>query len=271
MSKIISIIIVIVVLLGGWYLLKSNNKESPNTQNEETMITTPVENEIKITPIEHATLMLEWGGKVFLTDPVGDLDKFYGLPDPDYILITDIHQDHLDPAALRVVLRDKTKIFGPQAVKDEITSKHEILGKYDGFWILFNGETPHDGDFTIEAIPMYNLPEDPKAYHTKGRGNGYVIERQGKRIYIAGDTEDIPEMRTLKNIDHAFIPMNLPYTMTVEQAASAVLEFKPKVVTPYHYRGQEGLSDINKFRDLVNAGDSEIEVDIMNFYPNGTE
>ena len=115
---------------------------------------------------------------------------------------------------------------------------------------------------------MYNLPESAQAFHTKGRGNGYVLERDGKRVYISGDTSGIPEMRNLKDIDLAFVCMNLPYTMSVEEAAEAVLAFAPKKVVPYHYRGPDGLSDTTKFRELVNAANPNIEVDLMNFYPN---
>ena len=112
---------------------------------------------------------------------------------------------------------------------------------------------------------MYNTTPDRLQYHEKGRGNGYVVTLDDKRIYISGDTEDIPEMRKLKNIDYAFVCMNLPYTMTVEQAASAVSEFKPKVVFPYHYRGKEGMSDIEKFKKMVSA-DSDIEVRFLDWY-----
>jgi L-ascorbate metabolism protein UlaG (beta-lactamase superfamily) len=112
---------------------------------------------------------------------------------------------------------------------------------------------------------MYNLTEDRLNFHVKGRGNGYVITLKEERIYISGDTEDIVEMRNLKEIDYAFICMNLPYTMTVEQAASAVLEMKPKIVYPYHYRGQGGFSDIEKFRDLVSE-DEDIEVCFLEWY-----
>ena len=116
----------------------------------------------------------------------------------------------------------------------------------------------------ITAIPMYNLPETPDAFHTKGRGNGYVLTIGGKNIYISGDTEDIPEMRALKNIDIAFVCMNLPYTMPPDQAAQGVLAFKPKIVYPYHYRGQ----DVNIFKNLVNTGDKNIEVRLRNWYPS---
>jgi L-ascorbate metabolism protein UlaG (beta-lactamase superfamily) len=103
--------------------------------------------------------------------------------------------------------------------------------------------------------------------HTKGRGNGYILNIGGKNIYISGDTQAIPEMRSLKNIDVAFVCMNLPYTMDVKEAANGVLAFKPKIVYPYHYRGKGGLSDVNEFKSLVNAGDPAIEVRLRNWYP----
>jgi L-ascorbate metabolism protein UlaG (beta-lactamase superfamily) len=114
---------------------------------------------------------------------------------------------------------------------------------------------------------MYNLPEAPDSRHTKGRGNGYILNLGGKMVYISGDTEDIPEMRALKNIDVAFVCMNQPYTMDINQAANAVLAFKPKIVYPFHYRGQNGLSDVEGFKKLVDAGKAPIEVRLKNWYP----
>jgi len=119
---------------------------------------------------------------------------------------------------------------------------------------------------TIEAIPMYNLRDEALNFHPKGRGNGYVISLAGERIYISGDTEDIPEMRELTNIDKAFICMNLPYTMTVESAASAVLDFKPKIAIPYHYRGKDGLSDIENFKQIIESKNSDIKVEFLKWY-----
>ena len=132
--------------------------------------------------------------------------------------------------------------------------------------MLNNGSSMDWQGITIEAIPMYNLPETDDSRHPKGRGNGYVLTLGGKKLYISGDTEDISEMRSLKGIDVAFVCMNLPYTMDINQAASAVLEFKPKVVYPYHYRGQGGLSDVDQFKKLVNTGDKKIEVRLAKWY-----
>ena len=118
----------------------------------------------------------------------------------------------------------------------------------------------------ITAIPMYNLPETAESRHPRGRGNGYVISMGGKNIYLSGDTGDIPEMRKLEDIDVAFICMNLPYTMDVDHAASGVLAFKPRIVYPYHYRGQNGLSDVERFKTLVNQGNKKIEVRLRDWY-----
>jgi L-ascorbate metabolism protein UlaG (beta-lactamase superfamily) len=134
--------------------------------------------------------------------------------------------------------------------------------------VLNNGQTITESGISIKAIPMYNLPESPDAKHTKGRGNGYVVTFGNKNVYLSGDTQGIPEMRSLKNIDVAFVCMNLPYTMDIDEAASAVLDFKPKVVYPYHYRGQNGLADVEAFRKKVNDSNSKIDVRLRNWYPN---
>jgi L-ascorbate metabolism protein UlaG (beta-lactamase superfamily) len=130
-----------------------------------------------------------------------------------------------------------------------------------------NGQHTEQVGFKIEAIPMYNLPESDTSFHTKGRGNGYVVEKHGERIYISGDTSGIPEMRSLQNIDLAFVAMDLPYTMGVEEAADAVLAFKPRKIYPYHYRTPLGFSDVAKFKRLVNSGNPATEVVQLNWYP----
>jgi L-ascorbate metabolism protein UlaG (beta-lactamase superfamily) len=152
-------------------------------------------------------------------------------------------------------------IIAPKAVTDKIPStvSNNII-------TLNNNETTKHNAINIEAIPMYNLREEALKFHTKGRGNGYVLDINDERIYISGDTEDIPEMRNLKNIDKAFVCMNLPYTMTVKSAASAVLDFKPKTVFPYHYRGTDGLSDVNLFKTIVNDSIKSIKVELLKWY-----
>jgi len=208
--------------------------------------------DITIQPLNHATLELTWNNHVILIDPTGQAN-YTGLAAPDIILITDIHGDHLDPATIAKVRKASTKIVAPAAAAPKLESP----------LVIANGETKTVDTISIEAIPMYNLTRGPAAgqlFHDKGRGNGYVITLGGKRIYIAGDTEGIPEMRALKNIDVAFVPMNLPYTMTEAEAADAVKAFAPKIVYPYHYRG----SDPAKFAALVGAG--KIEVRLRDWY-----
>jgi L-ascorbate metabolism protein UlaG (beta-lactamase superfamily) len=214
--------------------------------------------ELIIQPIVHATFVLTYNGKNIYVDPTGGADAFKGIAAPDLILITDIHGDHLEPKTIEAVNTAKAIIVVPQAVADKLpeTDKKNLV-------ILKNGDKTTQMGVSITAIPMYNLPESPTAFHTKGRGNGYVLTIGGKNVYISGDTSDIPEMRSLKNIDIAFVCMNLPYTMDVNTAAQAVLTFKPKAIYPYHYRGQ----DVNAFKTLVNTGDKNIDVRLRNWYP----
>jgi L-ascorbate metabolism protein UlaG (beta-lactamase superfamily) len=212
---------------------------------------------LKISPINHATLALEWNDRTIYVDPVGGARMFQGLPKPELILVTDIHGDHFSKETLAEMAGANTKIVCPAAVAEQMTPE---LRK--SAMVLTNGQVEEISGVKIEAIPMYNLTAERLKYHTKGRGNGYVLTLGGKRIYISGDTEDIPEMLALKNIDVAFVCMNLPYTMTVDQAARAVLTFKPKIVYPYHYRG----SDLSKFKELVGTNPG-IEVRLRDWYP----
>ncbi len=175
----------------------------------------------------------------------------------------DIHGDHFDTKTLEALDENKAKLIVPQAVADKLPAA--LKGKTV---VLNNGKTITQMGIRIEAIPMYNLPQSADAKHTKGRGNGYVLTFGNKRIYISGDTSGIPEMRGLKNIDVAFVCMNLPYTMDIKEAAEAVLDFKPKVVYPYHYRGQNGLSDTEGFKKMVNDKNKNIEVRLRDWYAN---
>lgn len=210
---------------------------------------------IKFTPIKHATVIIQSDPLSIYLDPVGDLEAFKSFAAADIILLTDIHQDHFDTGVIKHLRKKRTVTVGPRTVIDQL-----------GFGeVLNNGESKIFKKINIEAIPMYNLTPDRLQFHPKGRGNGYVLTLKKKKIYISGDTEDIPEMRELKDIDYAFVCMNLPYTMTVGQAAAAVLAFKPKVVFPYHYRGRKGLSDIGQFKKLVSRN-KKIEVCSLNWY-----
>jgi L-ascorbate metabolism protein UlaG (beta-lactamase superfamily) len=216
---------------------------------------------LKIQPLNHATLALTWNGKMIYADPYGGAKTFAGIATPDLIVITDIHGDHFDPSTLDVLDLSKAIIVAPQAVIDKMSDKLKA-----NTVALGNGQTISKLDISITAIPMYNLPEAADAKHTKGRGNGYVLKFGDKTLYISGDTAGIPEMRALKNIDVAFVCMNLPYTMDVPEAASAVLDFKPKIVYPYHYRGANGFSDTEAFKKLVNEGNKSVDVRLRDWY-----
>jgi L-ascorbate metabolism protein UlaG (beta-lactamase superfamily) len=207
-------------------------------------------------PVNHSTVVLGWNALTIYTDPVGDATRFEGLPLPQLILITDIHGDHFNVETLKRLVRADTRLVAPQAVADQLPAEWR-----DRLTILTNAQTASVCGVGIEAIPMYNTTPERQQYHPKGRGNGYVLTLADKRVYLSGDTEDIPEMRTLKGIDAAFVCMNLPYTMTVDQAASAVKAFKPKTVYPYHYRG----SDLERFRRLL-ADEPGITVRIVDWY-----
>lgn len=219
------------------------------------------EGNIIIQPITHGTLVLQWNNTTIYIDPYGGAELFEGIAAPDLILITDIHGDHTDLETLKVLDTKKAKFIVPPTVaemlKTDYTNQLEIIEN--------DGMTVH-GDIFITAIPMYNLPEVANSKHPKGRGNGYFLNLGGKAIYISGDTEDIKEMRNLKDIDIAFVCMNLPYTMDINQAADAVLDFKPKIVYPYHYRGKPDMSDTKEFKELVNAKDVNIEVRLRDWY-----
>jgi L-ascorbate metabolism protein UlaG (beta-lactamase superfamily) len=217
---------------------------------------TTKDGDLVIHPINHATLALGWKDLTILIDPIGGAARFANLPKPDLVLITDIHGDHLNADTLKAVATGKTLLVAPAAVAETLPAEF-----HSRTTILTNGETKLLRGILIEAVPMYNTTPDRAKYHVKGRGNGYVLTFADKRIYLSGDTEDIPEMRALKNIDVAFVCMNLPYTMTPEQAARAVREFCPKVVYPYHCRG----SDLEKFKKLV-GDDVGVEVRLRDWY-----
>jgi L-ascorbate metabolism protein UlaG (beta-lactamase superfamily) len=237
-------------LLSFWALLAQGQSIIPDTIHTN-------QGPIKVFPMKHASFALEWAGLTVYIDPTSP-QRYINIDAPGLILITDIHRDHFDTATLLAVSAVHTLILAPQAVADKFPEA--IRRKLQ---VLRNGETKTTLGISIQAVPMYNLPDTPGAFHTKGRGNGYVLTMGGKRIYISGDTEDIPEMRALKNIDVAFVCMNLPYTMDVNQAADAVLAFRPRIVYPYHYRGQ----DPDLFRLKVNERDKSIQVRLRNWYP----
>ena len=218
--------------------------------------------DIKITPILHGTLVLEYEGKTIYVDPYGGASLFSGQKSPDIVLITDIHGDHHNQETLDGLDLKNAIIVAPKAVAEKLPS-----GSSKSIQVMNNGDTETISGITISAIPMYNLPETDDSRHPKGRGNGYIVQLGNKKVYLSGDTEDIPEMRSLKGIDVAFVCMILPYTMDINQAADAVLDFKPAIVYPYHYRGTEGLADVEEFKLIVNSKAPEVEVRLGNWYP----
>ncbi|HMH64319.1 MAG TPA: MBL fold metallo-hydrolase [Rhizomicrobium sp.] len=208
---------------------------------------------VQIMPIYHATAKITAGSDTIYIDPAKPA-KIEGMPPGDLILITDIHGDHMDAADVTALSKEGTTVIAPAAVAKTITQAKPLV----------NGKTTSWRKWKITAVPMYNINHNQPSgapYHDKGRGNGYVLNYGGKNFYFAGDTEGVPEMRALKNIDVAFICMNLPYTMPPDEAAEAVKAFHPKVVIPYHYRG----SDLTVFqKGLEGTG---IEVRLLEWYP----
>jgi L-ascorbate metabolism protein UlaG (beta-lactamase superfamily) len=193
-----------------------------------------------ITFIGHGSLLFTFGGKTIYVDPYSKLADYAKLPSADIILITHEHRDHLDPAAIEKVRTEKTAIVLTEAG----------AGQVSGGMVMQNGDVKAINGMMVEAVPAYNIVskrENGQPYHPKGVGNGYIITFGDKRIYVAGDTENIPEMKSLKSIEIAFLPMNLPYTMTPEMVADAASMIRPKVLYPYHY----GDTEISKLTALM--------------------
>src|SRR5690606_10244047 len=252
----------LVLALGLFLGCKGDKKQTEQTVESEIPLEIEAEPSLQIIPVEHASAVLQWGDLTLYIDPVGGKALYMGQQVPELILITDIHGDHFSLETLQELDTQNTTLVVPQAVADLIPADSGLKLE-----IMANGDKKEMLGIGIEAIPMYNLRKEALKFHDKGRGNGYVLSLGDERIYFAGDTEDIPEMRALENIDKAFVCMNLPYTMTVEAAADAVIEFKPLEVYPYHYRGSPDVSDVIRFKELVNAGDPNIKVVQLDWYP----
>lgn len=205
---------------------------------------------ITIHPISHASFVMETPARTIYVDPVGGAAAYDGLPAADLILITHEHGDHFDLATLTDLAGPETSLLTNPAVFDQLPEEMQSRAQ-----ALENGGLAELENLTITAIPAYNITEERLNFHPQGRDNGYVLDFDGFRVYISGDTEDIPEMRALVDIDLAFVCMNLPFTMSAEAAADAVNTFAPTYVYPYHYRGRDnGTQDPAAFATLLADG-----------------
>jgi L-ascorbate metabolism protein UlaG (beta-lactamase superfamily) len=206
--------------------------------------------DVEIVFFGHGSLMMTHAGKNIYIDPFNREANYATMQKADLILLTHEHGDHFDPEAIALLLKENT----------EVVCTEKCALTYTQGIVMHNGDTRTFSGYKIEAVPAYNLVHGPsagKVFHPKGEGNGYIITIGDKRIFIAGDTENTPEMKALKHIDVAFLPMNLPYTMTPEMVADAVTEFKPAILYPYHY----GDTDTQILIDLLkNQKETEIRI-----------
>lgn len=215
---------------------------------EDTITTS--QGDLKLTFIGHGTLMFSFQGKIIHIDPVGRYADYTQLPQADLILITHEHGDHLDANAVEILAKTGTDII--------LTEK--CIGKIKDGVVMKNGESKTLQGIKVEAVPAYNIKHMRSAdrpFHPKGEGNGYILTLGDKRVYVAGDTENTPEMKALKDIDIAFLPMNLPYTMDPEMVADAARAFRPKILYPYHF----GSTNTQELVELL-KDEADIEVRI---------
>jgi len=234
------------IALVGLFLLALGSLATAADLEKDRLATSA--GEVEITFVGHGTLVFGFGGKVIHVDPYGKLTDYSALPKADLVLITHAHGDHLDPVALAAIRKAGTEVIVSPACQ----------GKVDGAVVLKNGEERTAAGVRVQAVPAYNLVamrSEGVPYHPKGEGNGYVVTFGDKRVYVAGDTENVPEMKALKGIDVAFLPMNLPYTMTPEMVADAAKAMRPRVLYPYHF----GQTDPARLVELL-KGEKGIEI-----------
>jgi L-ascorbate metabolism protein UlaG (beta-lactamase superfamily) len=211
--------------------------------------------DVLIHPVEHASFVMQWDGKTIYNDPVGGAPAFAGIPKADLVLIGHRHRDHWSSSTVNDIIRAETVFVAPLDVHNQMS-----LPFKERTTVLANGESTDLLGLKITAIPAYN------SNHPQGRDNGYIVTIGGRRLYMSGDTGDIAEMRALENIDVAFVAMNIPYTMSVDQAASAIREFQPAVVYPYHYRNGDGsFADFGRLQTLL-GDDLPIELRLRDWY-----
>lgn len=222
---------------------------STTKRYESDLISTSA-GDLKITFLGHGSLLFNFEGKNIYVDPFSQVADYAQLPKADLILLTHEHRDHLDPQAMDNVRTEETELILTAACNEQVKS-----GK-----VLHNGDTHTVNGILIEAVPAYNLVhkrENGQPFHPKGIGNGYILTFGNRRVYVAGDTENTPEMKGLKNIDIAFLPMNLPYTMTPEMVTNSAMAFRPKILYPYHF----GETNTSRLEELM-APARDIEVRI---------
>jgi len=204
--------------------------------------------DLTITFVGHGSIVFRHGGKVIHVDPVGAEGDYSRMPKADLILVTHEHTDHLDPAAVQLLRKDGTQVVVSRSCE----------GRIRGALVMQNGESREVEGIRVEAVPAYNVVHvqaGGQPYHPRGRGNGYIITFGDVRVYVAGDTENTPEMKALRHVDVAFLPMNLPYTMTPEMVADAARAFRPRILYPYHF----GRTDPQELVRLL-RGEAGIEV-----------
>ena len=245
MKRIISSFL---ALLG---LAAACSQQGFNNSYEVDSFTTPNGKTVKIHALVHSSMRIEFDGVEIEIDPVSKLGEksidYASMPKADYIFITHEHFDHLDTAAIRLLSADNTQLITNQRCAD-------MLGYGT---VMANGDILQLSDnITVEAVPAYNTSEGHQDFHPQGRDNGFILTLDGLRIYIAGDTEDIPEMANINNIDIAFLPCNQPYTMTVDQLVNAARMVKPKVLFPYHY----GQTDVSGIPSQLEADGIEVKI-----------
>ena len=210
---------------------------------------------IKVHPVAHASFVMETPVGTIYADPVGEAAQYADFPDADLILITHEHGDHYNADTLAALVKENTQIITNPAVFDMLAEGVKANAN-----AVANGASASFKELKVDAIPAYNTTEERKNFHPQGRDNGYVLNFDGFRVYISGDTEDVPEMRALTDIDLAFVCMNLPFTMDANAAASAVSESAPTYVYPYHYRGRDGgTQDPADFAKML-SGDTEVRM-----------
>ena len=232
------------------FLFMSMQNLNAQTYPVETL-TTKDGKPIKITLFKHASLAINYDGKEIYIDPVTKVGEtnidYSNMPKADYILVTHEHWDHLDPVAIKELSKPDTVVI-LNATSQKQLGKGEVISNFQTKDLV-------DG-ITLEAVPAYNTTPGREKFHPKGNGNGYILDIDGTRIYIAGDTEDIPEMSGIKNIDLAFLPVNQPYTMTIDQAEKAALTIKPKILIPYHFSD----TPIEQLKEKLDKDKSGIQV-----------